>query len=136
LLCLLGVGPASANLVVEPSFAQKMERADLVLIGTVTAVDRGGRGRRGSSAVLTVLQRLKGESPDTLTVWTDSPTEERNPRCCEVGATYMMFLFGPAQDGRLSSDWGPYGMIRIGGPPSWYLEAPSSESITVPSSEN
>jgi hypothetical protein len=52
LLCLLGVGPASANLVVEPSFAQKMERADLVLIGTVTAVDRGGRGGRGSSAVL------------------------------------------------------------------------------------
>jgi hypothetical protein len=135
MLCLLAVGPASANLVVEPSFAQKMERADLVVIGTVTAVDRG-RGGSGSSAVLTVLQRLKGDSPDVLTISTYSRIEELNPRCCEVGATYMMFLFRSAPNERMFSDWGPYGMIRIGGPPSWYRVVPSNESIIVPGSEH
>jgi hypothetical protein len=85
-LCLLGAEPASANFVPEPTFAVKMERATLVVIGTVTAIDRGG------NVTLSVLQRLKGQSADIITVGTYSRIPEMRPDCCDVGATYLMFL--------------------------------------------
>jgi hypothetical protein len=134
-LCALSAGPASANFVVEPSYAEKMAIADLVVIGTVTAVDRGDAHGIGSSATLSVLQRLKGESAGTLMVATDSPIiAEMNPRCCEAGATYVMFL--RVGHGRPQSVWGRYGMVRIGGPGSGIRADPNGETIVVPSRQN
>ena len=115
---VLSTGPASANMLREPPYQEKMALAQLVVIGTVTAIDRGGQGGAGSNATLSVIQRLKGESPETITVGTDSYASELNVRCCEVGATYLMFLVRAPGNGQLVSDWGAYGMVRIGGPPS------------------
>ena len=115
-LCLTGTAtPAGANFILEPTFEQKMRAAELVVIGTVTATDRGGRDGFGSTATLTVWTTLKGEAGDTLVVNTHSRIEELDPRCCEVGATYMMFL-DALPDGGLVSVRGRYGMVRIGGP--------------------
>ena len=115
--CLFLAGPADANFVTEPTFREKMEGSSLVVIGTVTAVDRGrGRDHWGSTATLALQQRLKGESPDTITVETWSRIAELDPRCCEVDATYLMFLIA-SPNGQLFSFRGLYGMVRIGGPP-------------------
>jgi hypothetical protein len=109
-------GEAKANFVAAPTFQENMALAQLVVIGTVTAIDRGGPRGSGSTATLSVLQRLKGESPDAITVGTYNRVDELDPRCCEVGATYLMFLRPSATDGGLVSTWGSYGMIRIGAP--------------------
>jgi hypothetical protein len=116
-LCALGVAaPAAANFVIEPTFEQKIAESELVLIGTVTAASRGGRGGLGSTATLSVLRTLKGENRDIVVVRTYHPVDELNPRCCEVGATYLMFLRSWGQDGQFESIRGIYGMVRIGGP--------------------
>jgi hypothetical protein len=116
-LCLVSfANPSTANVVMEPTFSEKMAESELVIIGTVTAVDRGARGGRGSTATLAVSLTLKGKSPRTVIVKTYHPVAELNPRCCEPGATYLMFLRHAARDGQLASAWGSYGMVRIGGP--------------------
>lgn len=117
LAALATAAPARANLVTEPTFAQLMTEAQLVVIGTVTASDYDRRRRSGSTATLSVIHTLKGEATGPVTVSTASAVAELNPRCCEVGATYLMFLRPSARDGRLVSVWGLYGMIRVGGPP-------------------
>jgi hypothetical protein len=117
-LWALSAGPANANFVSEPTYQDKTARAALVVIGTVTAIDPGGRGGEGPNATLSVLQRLKGDSASTITVGTYSRISEMNVRCCEVGATYLMFLAPTVDNGQLQSVWGAYGMVRIGGPPS------------------
>jgi len=114
-LLLAAASPAGANFVPEISFAQKLAMSDLVVIGTVTAIDRGGNGREGASATLRVLSTLKGEPPETVTVSTYSRIAESDPRCCDPGATYLMFLRRSPNDGMLTSVWGASGMIRIGG---------------------
>jgi len=133
-LFALSAGPAGANFLVEPSYQEKMALAQLVVIGTVTATDRGGHQGVGSNATLSVLQRLKGESPDTITVTTYSRIAEENPRCCEVGATYLMFL--GVGNGHPWSVWGQYGMVRIGGPGSGIRIIPGGETVVVPGNGN
>ena len=116
-LCGLGAAaPAAANFVIEPTFEQKIAESELVVIGTVTAIDRGGNRGLGSTASLTVLRTLKGNRRDILVVRTYHPVDELNPRCCEVGATYLMFLRAWGRDGQFESIRGIYGMVRIGGP--------------------
>ena len=114
--CMLMVAtPVKSNVALEPTFDRKMAEAELVIIGTVIAAECGGRCV-GSTATLSVWRILKGRSGDTINVSTYSPINELDPRCCEVGATYLMFLRRSAEDGRLFSVWGSYGMVRIGGP--------------------
>jgi hypothetical protein len=58
--CALGLhSPAGANFVLEPTFAEKMARSELVVIGTVTAVDPGGERGVGSTATLDVWWTIK-----------------------------------------------------------------------------
>jgi hypothetical protein len=112
----LGVGtPASPNVVIEPTFAEKMAISELVVIGTVTAVNPGGQRGVGSTATLEIWWTLKGEHRQTISVRTWHEVDELNPRCCEVGATYMMFLKNSAR-GQLMSVRGVFGMVRIAGP--------------------
>ena len=114
--CALGLlTPANANIVMEPTFAEKMALSDLVVIGTVTAVDPGGDRGVGSTATLDIWGTIKGEHRDTIIVSTWHEVEEQNPRCCIVGATYMMFLEHSLR-GQLVSVWAMFGMVRIGGP--------------------
>lgn len=117
LYALSVAAPASANLWIEPTFEQKVALAELVVIGTVTAIHRGsGRRGVGSTATLSVLRILKGDNRNMITVSTYHPVDELNPRCCEVGAAYLMFLHTSPRDGQLESIRGLYGMVRVGGP--------------------
>lgn len=117
-LCI--AAPLDANAVIEPTFREKFELSELVVIGTVESVDRRRRSRSGSTATLSVVMALKGEPAKTIVVRTYHPVEELDPRCCEVGATYLMFLRRSVQDGQLVSIRGVYGMVRVGGPRSEY----------------
>ena len=119
--------PAAANFLTELSFEQKFEQSDLVVIGTATVVDRGGQHRVGSTVTLSVWRTLKGEHHDTIVVSTYSRIAEADPRCCEAGATYMMFLRRAPRDGELYSVNGPYGMVRIAGPRREVRTFPSDE---------
>lgn len=125
--CALGLqAPASANIVMEPTFAEKMALSELVVIGTVTAVDPGGERGIGSTATLDVWWTIKGEHRDTISVSTWHEVEEQNPRCCVVGATYMMFLEHSLR-GQLVSVWGLFGMVRVGGPQREWRVLPSED---------
>ena len=106
-LCFLGADPASANFVREPTYQEKMARAQLVVVGRVTAV-------AGANVTVTVLNRLKGDSAGIITVSTYTRIPEMEVQCCDVGATYVMFL--APYDGQLFSAWGRFGMVRIGAP--------------------
>jgi len=119
LLAVLGVftavaAPARANGVPEPSFAEKVGRSDLVLIGTVTQANRVPALMHGGYATLTVLTILKGEAGEQVNISTYSPVAELDPQCCDVGATYLMFL-RRLPDGQYVSVRGRHGMTRVGG---------------------
>jgi hypothetical protein len=117
---LLVAGTLRANIVIEPTFDEKMELSELVVIGTVESVDRAGRDGSRSTATLSVVRTLKGEAAKTIIVRTHHPIEELDTHCCEVGATYIMFLRHSAGDGQLISIRGVYGMVRVAGPKSEY----------------
>ncbi len=104
--------PAFANLVSETTFQQKTSQAEVVILAIVKAV-HGRPGSNGSTATLAVSRILKGQSPKIIQVLTYSDIAELNPQCCEVGASYMMFL-SRLPDGRFVSIRGNYGIIRIG----------------------
>jgi len=126
-LCALSLtGPGRANIVLEPTFEQKMAESDLVVIGTVTAVNRGSQRGLGSTATVSVLRTLKGEGRDVIVVTTYHPIDELNPRCCQLGATYVMFLRASWQQGQLAPVHGGYGLVRIGGPERHIVVLPES----------
>jgi hypothetical protein len=122
----LGVAdaPAAANIVVELTFAEKMNRSDLVVVGTVTGMNRGRRGGVGSTATMSVERTLKGRSPAIITVSTSHPIVELDPRCCELGATYLLFLEEPSRGEIYSPNFGAFGMVKVGGPPGVYRVLP------------
>jgi hypothetical protein len=108
------VTPAQGNGLREPTLAEKMARSELVVIGTVNRTSgRPGLGSDGM-ATLTVLTTLKGEASEVIIVSTSSTVAELDPRCCEVGATYLMFLRA-GSGGRYQSVSGGYGIVRVGG---------------------
>jgi len=114
---MAGAAPAAANLVVDMTFAEKMAQSELVVIATATANHRRSRETWSSTATLTVLRTLKGEAGPEIEVLTSSRIAEMDPHCCEVGATYLMFL-SRLPDGRLASVHGAFGMVQIGGRPN------------------
>jgi hypothetical protein len=115
---LAWAAPGDANLVEEPTFQEKMDLSELVVIATVTAVHRGGRWGVGGTATLTVLTTLKGESRNSITVTTYHPISEMSPQCCTLAATYLMFLQRSGNADEFASIRGVYGMVRVGAPPS------------------
>lgn len=107
-------GPASANIYVELSFQGKMDQSDLVVIGTVTATEQRVSDRFAATASVHVLYMLKGAPQSDIVVHTQSAIAEADPRCCEVGATYIMFLRRAPDGSGLYSTNGSFGMIRTG----------------------
>ena len=130
LIAVLAISmPARANLVSEPTFAEKMRLSELVVIATVTAVScPNGRRGSGSNATLSVEQRLKGQSPETIQIATYHRVAEFGLHCLDVGATYLLFLRRSATDGTLVSGWGAYGVVRVGGPPDRIRIVPDPSS--------
>ncbi len=124
-LILFGAGDRSvANIIVQPTFEEKMAQAELVVIGTVTARQR--EDLRGS-VTIRVLRTLKGEAGAALTVATSHRVPEMDPQCCAVGATYLMFLARARDDGRLIAVGGPGGIVMVGGAPNQIRVIPAGQ---------
>jgi hypothetical protein len=113
---LAAAQPAAANITIEPTFQEKWDQSQLIVIGTVTALDPGGLRGDGSTATVSVRNVLKGQAGQSIIVATSSRIEELNPRCCSLGSTYILFLRGPGNDGVFVSVRGAFGMVNIGGP--------------------
>lgn len=104
---------AQANLLVELSFQEKMAISDVVIVGTVTAALPGRREQYDATATVHTLATLKGTPEAQHIVLTREKIPENHTGCCEVGATYVMFLERTPDESRLRSINGRYGMIRI-----------------------
>lgn len=116
-LCLfsawVGAAPAGAALLVEMSYQEKLAASDVVIVGTVTASVPGQPEKYDAAATVLTLATLKGTPQAQHIVLTQDRIPEDNPRCCQVGASYVMFLHRAA-DGSLRSVNGRFGMIRLG----------------------
>jgi len=113
-IALALAAPARASILVELSFAAKMEAADLVIVGTVTAATPGHPDRYDATVTVTTLATLKGAPEARHIVFAQSRIAEDALRCCEIGATYVMFLRHVPGGAELASVNGRYGIIRIG----------------------
>jgi len=111
---LVMVVPARADILVELSFAAKMDASDLVIVGTVTAAMPGRPDEFDGTATVMTLATLKGTPQAQHIVFTQSRISEDQMRCCDVGATYVMFLRRVPNRTELRSVNGIHGMIRIG----------------------
>ena len=106
--------PAQANLLVELSFAEKMATSDVVIVGTVTAAFPGRPEQFDATATVLTLATLKGTPEAQHIVLAREKIPENHTGCCQVGATYVMFLERTLDETRLRSINGRFGMIRIG----------------------
>ena len=114
-LSLLGLAaPAAANVFVELSFARKMAESELVIVGTVTSTTPSRPGRFDGTATVRTLATLKGTPQQEVVVRRQSNIAEADPNCCQVGATYAMFLRRAPNGSGLVSVNGRFGMIRLG----------------------
>lgn len=106
--------PAHANGQRRPAFQELMDDSTLVVIGRVTTVQPGLAGGSGWATVA-VVQALKGEWRPMVSVQTAGMIMELNPRCCEEGATYIMFLHpAPSMGEGFMSVRGAYGIVWLG----------------------
>ena len=107
-------GVAHANGQPRPSFQQLMGESTIVVIGTVLSVHSGGVTGQGW-AMISVQHSLKGTPRQVVTVTTTSPVAELDPRCCETGATYIMFLRLPTPESTAFIPVrGSYGIVWLG----------------------
>jgi hypothetical protein len=91
-----------------------MTDSTLVVVGTVAAVHPASPSGPGW-ATISVDRVLKGEPRQAISVATTSVVMELDPRCCELGATYIMFLRQTTSGSpMLMSVRGAYGMIWLG----------------------
>lgn len=105
---------AQANLLVELSFREKMAISEVVIVGTVTAALPGRPEQFDATATVQTLATLKGTPAAQHIVLTREKIPENHTGCCQVGATYVMFLERTSDETRLRSINGRYGMVRIG----------------------
>lgn len=115
---LLGVlavaGPGRADILVELSFPAKMAASDVVIVGTVTSAGPSHPDRYDATATVLTLATLKGIPEAQHVVFSQSRIPEDNLQCCEVGATYVMFLRRVPNRPEWVSVNGRHGMVRIG----------------------
>jgi hypothetical protein len=114
LTALAVAAPVRASVLVELSFAAKMEASDVVIVGTVTSAAPGHPDQYDATVTVTTLATLKGEPQAQHVVFAQSRIAEDQMQCCEIGATYVMFLRHARNDPRLVSVDGRYGIVRIG----------------------
>jgi len=107
-------GSALANFFVEQSFQRKMAAADLVIVGTVVTMSVSHRHEADAAATVRPVATLKGAPQSEIVVRTQSGIPEADSDCCQVGATYVMFLQRVRNGLFVVPVNGKYGMIRIG----------------------
>ena len=83
---------AWANAVREMPLEEKSRRSDLVVIGTVTSIEKERCTDVGRCAHLQISSLLKGARRDEVVVLFDGSIAEEDPLCCQVGMTYLLFL--------------------------------------------
>jgi hypothetical protein len=85
---------SSANQLRVMSLDETVAKSEVVVIGTVTAIDLDAN--TGAYAVkyalVEVVQTLKGLPAGTIKVEYRGPLPEENPACCSVGKSYLLFL--------------------------------------------
>jgi hypothetical protein len=106
--------PAASSILVELSFREKMDAADVVIVGTVTSAIPGHPDEFDATATVLTLATLKGTPAAQHIVFTQSRIAEDQLQCCEVGASYVMFLRHVPDRAELASVNGRHGMVRIG----------------------
>ena len=111
---LIIIEPVRADILVELSFSEKMAASDVVIVGTVTAALPGHVDQFDATATVQTLATLKGRPHAQHVVFTQSRIPEDQLQCCEVGASYVMFLRHVPDRSELASVNGRHGMVRIG----------------------
>jgi hypothetical protein len=109
------------------SLEARIHSADIVVVGTVVALDPGDPNKPDILAIATVRvdSILKGGETTTIRVVYREGIQESDPICCSLGGQYFMMLSRSDADLYRSVD-GPYGIFEIGtsasdqdGAPSW-----------------
>lgn len=113
-IALAVAAPVGASILVELSFPAKMEASDVVIVGTVTAATPRHPDRYDATVTVTTLATLKGAPEARHIVFAQSRIPEDGLQCCEVGATYIMFLRHVPAGSALASVNGRHGIVRIG----------------------
>jgi hypothetical protein len=113
LALLMVTTPLRANILVEYSFQRKMDASDLVIVGIVTSVHAPSAGGYDGTATVRPLATLKGVPQAEIIVQTQDIIPEADPRCCQTGASYVMFLRQAGDGSGLISVNGRFGMIRV-----------------------
>jgi hypothetical protein len=106
---------ASANIYAEMSFEAKMADSNVVILGTVTEISPSRPALFDGLARVRTVATLKGAARDEYLVHTQSRIAESDPRCCEIGVTYLMFLGQSQKDATFYSVNGRFGIIDVGG---------------------
>ena len=104
----------SANVVRELSLEQKVNQSSLVLIGSVVKVRDQVNPDGSEYALVNVQSVLKGvgRKPVQIRVLYHSNISELDPKCCELGAVYLLFLEKLPGGGYRSVN-GAFGVYRI-----------------------
>lgn len=109
---LLSPGAAKSNHYPELTLSEKVQASDIVVIARVVTVNAGGCPDMYRCARLTISTTLKGSPPATTDVLFDGPLAEADPRCCEVGQSYLFFLKN-VKGPYFQSSNGPFGIYPI-----------------------
>ena len=109
------------------SLEARIHSADIVVVGTIVALDPDDPNKPDVVAIATVSvdSILKGDETTTTRVVYREGIWESDPICCSLGGQYFMMLSRSEADSYRSVD-GPYGIFEIGtsasdqdGAPSW-----------------
>jgi hypothetical protein len=103
-----------SNIITELSFKEKWNISDVVILATVTRTDGNPRTNLSSTATARTMRVLKGMPGAEVVLRTWGGVPERNPRCCELGGTYVMFLTRHTDGKTYASVNGRFGLIKIG----------------------
>ena len=97
------------------SLEARIHSADIVVVGTVVALDPGDANKPDILAIATVRvdSILKGGETTTIRVVYREGIQESDPICCCLGGQYFMMLSRSDADLYRSID-GPYGIFEIG----------------------
>ncbi|WP_213946966.1 hypothetical protein [Luteibacter sp. dw_328] len=109
------------------SLEARIHSADIVIVGTIVALDPDDPNKPDVLAIATVRvdSILKGGATVTVRVVYREGIQESDPICCSLGGQYFMMLSRSDADLYRSVN-GPYGIFEIGtsgsdqdGVPSW-----------------
>ena len=113
-IALASSAAVQANQLREEPLQERIDGADLIVVGTTPPVEEVDKGSaaRSKYARIQVQQVIKGTAEPVIEVLVEDPFIEAQPDCCEAGATYLMFLERD-RSGRFVSVNGRFGIYQI-----------------------